>query len=202
MTSKIAYFESLRHQFPEMMSKEQFYKVAHISKATALYLLSSGKIPCKDSGKKTRRYCIRTDDVIFYLIDRELHPGKYCAVDAWYKTRSGYGKSRTTYRQELSEITGQQRKLFLPYLERQLADYGDLLTVKEVSKITDYCHTTVRRWCESGKLRYFYVASKFLIPKCELISFLTSPYCCNINRKTWKHLLLISEFLDEIKGTE
>ena len=102
MTSKIAYFESLRHQFPEMMSKEQFYKVAHISKATALYLLSSGKIPCKDSGKKTRRYRIRTDDVIFYLIDRELHPGKYCAVDAWYKTRSGYGKSRITYRQELS----------------------------------------------------------------------------------------------------
>ena len=52
MISKIAYFEELRHAFPEMMSKEQFYKVAHISKATALYLLRSGKFLAKIPGRR------------------------------------------------------------------------------------------------------------------------------------------------------
>lgn len=42
--------------YPKGMSKDQFYKVAHISKATALYLLQSGLVPCNDSGKQTRRY--------------------------------------------------------------------------------------------------------------------------------------------------
>lgn len=46
--------------------------MADISKATALYLLQSGAIPCKDTGKKTRRYAIKTDDVIEYLRQREI----------------------------------------------------------------------------------------------------------------------------------
>ena len=39
-----------------------------ISKATVRHHWSSGKARCKDSRKKTRRYCIRTDDVIFSLV--------------------------------------------------------------------------------------------------------------------------------------
>ena len=53
----------IRRAYPETISKEQFYRIAHISKATALHLLQNGLVPCKDTGKKTRRYTIRTDDV-------------------------------------------------------------------------------------------------------------------------------------------
>ena len=38
--------------YPETISKEQLYQIAHISKATALHLLQNGLIPCKDTGKK------------------------------------------------------------------------------------------------------------------------------------------------------
>ncbi len=75
MTESMKYYESIRRKYPEAVSKDQFYQIAHISKATALHLLQNGLVPCKDTGKKTRRYTIRTDDIIFYLIDRELHPG-------------------------------------------------------------------------------------------------------------------------------
>ena len=46
-------YDEIRKQYPETISKDQFYRIAHISKATALYLLQSGLVPCIDSGKKT-----------------------------------------------------------------------------------------------------------------------------------------------------
>ena len=87
MTESKKYYESIRRTNPETISKDKFYKIAHISKATALHLLQNGLVPCKDTGKKTRRYTIRTDDIIFYLIDRELHPDRYGATDRWYQVR-------------------------------------------------------------------------------------------------------------------
>ena len=83
MKSQFEYYEEIKRTFPRTMSKDQFYQVAHISKATALYLLQSGLVPCKDSGKKTRRYTIKTTDVIAYLQDRILYPAKYAVSAGW-----------------------------------------------------------------------------------------------------------------------
>ena len=44
---------------PKVMNKEQFFRICHISKSTALHLLKSGKVPCEWSGKKTRCYKFR-----------------------------------------------------------------------------------------------------------------------------------------------
>ena len=55
---------------PEVMNKEQFFRICHISKSTALHLLKSGKVPCEWSGKKTRCYKIRKEDVKAYLEER------------------------------------------------------------------------------------------------------------------------------------
>ena len=49
---KLEYYEPIRREYPEVITKDQFYRIAHISKATALFLLQSGKVPYKDSGKK------------------------------------------------------------------------------------------------------------------------------------------------------
>lgn len=76
MTETEKKFDAIRRAYPETIFKEQLYRIAHISKATALHLLQNGLIPYKDTGKKTRRYTIRTDDVITYLIDREIRPEK------------------------------------------------------------------------------------------------------------------------------
>lgn len=52
MTETEKKFDAIRRAYPEMISKEQLYRIAHISKATALHLLQNGSIPCKDTGKK------------------------------------------------------------------------------------------------------------------------------------------------------
>ncbi len=35
MTESMKYYESIRRKYPETVSKDQFYQIAHISKATA-----------------------------------------------------------------------------------------------------------------------------------------------------------------------
>ena len=59
---------------PDRITKDQLYRICHISKSTARYLLQSGKIPCYYTGKQTRCYQIKKEDVIAYLEDRKRMP--------------------------------------------------------------------------------------------------------------------------------
>ena len=42
MTETEKKYDAIRRAYPETISKEQFYRIAHISKATALHLLQNG----------------------------------------------------------------------------------------------------------------------------------------------------------------
>lgn len=64
---------------PDVMNKDQFYRLCHISKSTALHLLKSGKVPCEWTGKKTRCYKIKKEDVRAYLEERAVYPELYSA---------------------------------------------------------------------------------------------------------------------------
>ena len=89
---------SIFDEYPDIMNKEQMYKVCGISKSTARYLLESGIIPCTDTGKKTHRFLIKKDDVIKYMKDRERCPDKYRAPALWYKDGvSSANLSRSTF---------------------------------------------------------------------------------------------------------
>ena len=58
-------YSALLMEYPEVISKEQVYRICHISKRKATWLLENGIIPCKDSGKK------------FYFINTHLdHKGE------------------------------------------------------------------------------------------------------------------------------
>ena len=64
-------YEYLRQQYPETISMDQLYRICHISKRKAKWLLENGIIPCTDSGKQTRRFQIHLDDVITFLECRD-----------------------------------------------------------------------------------------------------------------------------------
>lgn len=196
MTESANYYDEIRKKYPARISKDQFYQIAHISKATALYLLQSGLVPCQSTGKKTRCYSIHIDDVIRYMIDRELHPDAYRASAGWYVNRPGNHVPRITYRTTLLSLSDDERRLFENMISQRLKQHSDLLTVLEVSELTGYCTTTIIRWCNTKLLKSFNISGKFLIPKISLSKFMISRYCFSINRKSWKHLLLIKEFLE------
>ena len=199
MTKKIKDYDEIRRQYPETISKDQFYRIAHISKATALYLLQSGLVPCRDSGKKTRRYTIRIDDVIVYMIDRETHPEVYQATRFWYKERSVKSVSSVDFQNVPLKLSQKESKAFREYIEKRLEDYDDLMKVAEVVEVIGYSDTSVHRWCKDKKIKAFFVSNKFLIPKMSLVEFLLSQHSFDIKRKTWKHIQLIKNFFEQNK---
>ena len=44
-------YSFLLSKYPEFVTKDQFYRICHISKNTALYYIKNGFIPCIDSGR-------------------------------------------------------------------------------------------------------------------------------------------------------
>ena len=49
------------------ISLEQLYKMLHVSKRKAAWMLQNGIIPCRMRNTKTHRYAVRMEDVEAYL---------------------------------------------------------------------------------------------------------------------------------------
>lgn len=165
-------------QYPAHISKEQLYKICHISKRTALYLLESGLIPCANSGKQTRKYTVATQDVIDYLMRRDKEPERYLAPTGWYK-----GKSKNNFINLSPELNRKMRF----YFEQLMESYPDVLSVQQVAEITGYKDATTARWCSCKKLYHFCISGKLKIPKVSLLEFMMSVDFREIRTKSKKH---------------
>ena len=91
-------YSALLMEYPEVISKEQVYRICHISKRKATWLLENGIIPCKDSGKKTRRFQVRTIDVINYLLTLEEKPQKVATPVGLFTSTNKEKKTKQTMR--------------------------------------------------------------------------------------------------------
>lgn len=118
------------NEVPDVITKEQFYRICHISKSTALYLLKSCAVPCEYSGKKTRCYKIKKADVKEYLESKGKFPEYYSAPKGWHR---GYRK--VSIPTNMSDAT---LNLLHEYYADLLSDYKDVITSQEVVKLTGY----------------------------------------------------------------
>ena len=168
-------YDSIMERFPVSMSKENFYKVAHISKRTAEYLLKTGAVPCVYSGKKTRCFTIRTADVLHYLSQRELEPERYAVPSEWYWRESRGKEPPPTLSDKLSEIADTDGPVFRNFIEARFATYDDLLSVKDVSEVTGYCTNHINNLCRRSVITAFQIRRKYYIPKVTLIDYLVKP---------------------------
>lgn len=200
MKSEFEYYDSLKKAYPVWMSKEQFRKVAHISKATASYLLESGAVPCKKSAAKTRCYRIKTEDVVAYLQDRIIYPEKYRATDGWYaKGEKTKGVIRPNGDSMILVLSEEQTTRLYAYFEKELAGYEDLMNAEEISEFLGYNRNSVSYWCRKKGLKCFYVDRRYLIPKSCLIAFLVSQKALGIRRKSYRHILYLADFMMQEK---
>lgn len=173
------------NEVPDVITKEQFYRICHISKSTALTLLKNGTVPCEHSGKKTRCYKIKKEDVKKYLESKGKFPEYYTVPRGWY------ANSPTKPPYALSEDT--TNKLYAYYAEL-LSDYKDVMLAQDIVKLTGYAKATINGWCAKGHLDSFEKENKYYIPKVFLIEFFCSTYFCSIIRKTSWHIQTINEF--------
>lgn len=183
--------DHLKSTYPEVISSDQLYKICRSSKRTVRYYLENNFIPCIDSGKKTRRYQIRLDDVIAFLFEREENP-------ALYKPRQNYyaGQKKTKRVKVESRTNNIDLALLREFLLEYLSEYEDVISPKEVSDITGYSLNTVSRWCTEGTLKCFYICNRIKIPKEYLTDFLASERGVKIVRKSDKHLDILLAFFD------
>ena len=154
---------------PDILSKEQIYKLCHISKETARFLLKSGLLPCKYSGKKTRCYQVDRADVQAYMEDRDKHPEKYMAPSGYYKGLCARPRPRPALSEPLQNAMRE-------YYQRVLAEYDDVLSSKQISVLTGYKTYTITRWCQTGVMQGFLCKNQNMVPKIFLLDFLCSPY--------------------------
>ena len=75
-------------EYPEVISAEQLYRICHISKRKAKWLLENGCIPCQDTRKKTHRYKIHINDVVTYLQAMETAPETVFAPVGLFNSKS------------------------------------------------------------------------------------------------------------------
>ncbi len=132
-------YDELKRQYPPTISADQFRQICHISKRKATWLLENGVVPCKDSGKKTRRFTIYIDDVIKYLQARETDP------DSVITPRGQF-------------TSGPQRRMSIPtekleeHLQRCWEQVPEALTVPQLHDLTGYSERLIGRWIRSGCL--------------------------------------------------
>ncbi len=193
--------DQLKSTYPEVITKDQFYRICHVSKRTATYLLDNGFVPCTNSGKQTRKYKIRLDDVIVFLEKREANPFAFKAPDDYYKENKGKVVKSMSYAYSLNTSRLlHYRKMLRVFLEHRFADCDDVMTPKEVGKLLGYSYKSVSRWCESKSLKSFLILNKYNIPKEYLLDFMASERCILIAKKSDKHIELMLEALQYINS--
>jgi len=149
-------YKDLLTEYPECITKEQLYKICHISKETAKCYLDNGFIPCANNGKKPRCYTIATEDVIAFLEDKDANPEKYrLPRSAWSRVRQPI----------LPAKPEEHRGSLLGFYREHYADYPDVLTVDEAAEMVKVTRDTVLKWCAEKKFAIFTVKRAFRIPK-------------------------------------
>lgn len=167
MKQPLSPFQWIIDEYPETMSMEQMRIVCHIAKHTAAHLLQHGLVPCKISPKKTRRYTIKTVDVVYYLKRRELFPEEYAPPYDWYGSKSREFAARRKRHQHCE--TQRALQAFAPTFLQQ---YNDVLSAQDVAEITGYSTERVLKWCKQDAIYHFRIGGVVFIPQPSLLEFI------------------------------
>ena len=138
-------YSYLRREYPETISMDQLYRICHISKRKARWLLEHGVIPCQDSGKQTRRFSIHLEDVICFLEQRDagllddVIPRGIFSSDSSCPVRPD--------RPVLDEDG------LCAYLLECWESWPDMLTTRQASDLCGYSVNALNRWWNLGQIQ-------------------------------------------------
>lgn len=161
----------IRIQYGDLLSGEQVRQILHISKRKCTWILEHGDIPCSDTGRKTRRFAVRAEDLAAYMDDAAKHPERYTTPHAAFSSVKGKAKTvpdkpaYPTFPRELP-------KDFRLWLEDEWCSAADLLTNDDAAALTGYAVTTVDNHIRAGRLKAVHTQDGLRIPKAWLVEFM------------------------------
>ena len=183
--------EAIRKSYPNVLSLEKVRRILGISKRKAAWMLQNGIIKCENTGKKTRQYRVKLNDLFRYL-------DKYEQGDPSVMTPIGKFNAKKTKNERPRiprEIYSKPPDDFRLWLEDEWYAESDLLHIKDISRITGYHENTVQKWLKDKKIRSVWTQNLLISSKTWLIDF----YCDDayqIVRKSDAHIDLMRRYYE------
>ena len=183
----------------EIISLEQLYKMLHISKRKAAWMLQNGIIPCEIRNTPTHKYSIRKENVLTYIAKsehekrREIPVGIFNAKKANNprRTESSDSDCGGYFDDTNYKLRGKERARFKEMLEDLLSAVPDTLTVDEVAELTGYHRRTILRYVQRKYIYGVNMMGKYYISKNSIINYLATDRAFKNTQKSEWHQKIV-----------
>ncbi len=189
------------------MSLEQLYKMLHISKRKAAWMLNNGIIPCQIRPTKTHRYIILREDVETYLQKKRAERRKEIPVGIFNakptKQKVVINNNRPMDTVDLAEcfvtIADECKDDFRAHVEKRLQYFPDAITADKAADIIGYAKNTVHSYIQQKRIFAVQISGKYILPKSALVEFLVDDFAFEIIHKSTWHINTILTFTKKNK---
>ena len=191
----------------EIISLEQLYKMLHISKRKAAWMLQNGIIPCEIRNTPTHKYTIRKEDVLAYMTKSDREKRKEIPVGIFNAKKTNNPRRTKSQGSDCGgyfddtnyKLRGKERARFKEMLEELLSDVPDTLTVDEVAELTGYHRRTILRYVQRKYIYAVNIMGKLYISKQSIINYLATDKAFKNTQKTEWHEDVIVKLVDSNK---
>ena len=186
------------------ISLEQLYKMLHISKRKASWMLNNGIIPCRIRPTKTHRYVILLEDVEIYL--QKQRKARREEIPVGISGAKPRKREVLLNRQPIDTVTIAEcyitladdcKEAFRAHVEKRLRYTADALDIDTAAEIIGYSHGMVLSRIQQKHIDAVRISGKYIISKAAIVDFLVSDIAFGIVNKSAWHLNTILQFAEK-----
>ena len=189
----------------EIISLEQLYKMLHISKRKAAWMLQNGIIPCEIRNTPTHKYSVRKEDVLAYMAKSDREKRKEIPVGIFNAKKTNNPRRTESPDSDCGgyfddtnyKLRGKERARFKEMLEDLLSAVPDTLTVDEVAELTGYHRRTVLRYVQRKYIYAVNIMGKYYISKQSIINYLATDKAFKNTQKSEWHIEIVHSFVEK-----
>ena len=190
----------------EIISLEQLYKMLHISKRKAAWMMQNGIIPCKIRGTATHKYSIRKEDVLAYIARSEHEKRSEIPVGIFNAKKTNNPRRTESQGSDCGgyfddthyKLRGNERAKFKEMLEDLLSAVPDTLTVDEVAELTGYHRRTILRYVQRKYIYAVNIMGKYYISKHSIINYLATDKAFKNTQKSEWHEGIVELYSNKV----
>ena len=188
----------------EIISLEQLYKMLHISKRKAAWMLQNGIIPCEIRNTPTHKYSVRKEDVLAYMAKSDREKRKEIPVGIFNAKKTNNPRRTESQGSDCGgyfddtnyKLRGKERARFKKMLEDIFSAVPDTLTVDEVAELTGYHRRTILRYVQRKYIYGVNLMGKYYISKQSIINYLATDKAFKNTQKSEWHEKLIHSYYE------
>ena len=192
----------------EIISLEQLYKMLHISKRKAAWILQNGIIPCEIRNTPTHKYSVRKEDVLAYMEKSSREKRSEIPVGIFNAKKTNNPRRTESPDSDCGgyfddthyKLRGKERARFKKMLEELLSAVPDTLTVDEVVELTGYSRKTILRYAQRKYIYAVNIMGKYYISKQSIINYLATDKAFKNTQKSEWHEEMILLFSTKTKS--